>query len=320
MHPHVDNRARWLPRITLWQTVAGPRYGRRTETEGFGSEHNGPTHSERTRMIISDTHKFAFVHIPKCGGTSVRSTLARFDDRASQYFDKGRAPHGALGELDYPHIPLAILREYFPADFECVASYTAFAIVRNPFDRFPSSVFQRIRTTNSGRISSDDIRQEIDQVIESLLGYAPSEPILAPDLIHFSRQRDYVSLGERRVVGNVYSLDEIPSLISAVSELTNESIPPVKRENERLRYSNASLEAADRWLQVRIVNNIPRRIWKPVFTVAKSVLMQTGVLKRPDDWHSTVFRSPDVQQFIREFYSDDISLFASCSDANRGIL
>ena len=263
-------------------------------------------------MIISDTHGFVFVHIPKCGGTSVRSALARYDDRAEQYYDKGRATHPVLGDLDHHHIPLSVLRENFPEDFECVKRYTSFAIVRDPFERFPSSVFQRLRATNAEKLSSEDVRAEVDAVIGRLLALSPGEPVLEPDLIHFSRQQDYVSLDGNRIVDNVFALNGIPELISAVSGLTGEIISPVQRENERLRFSNALLASADRWVQARIMNNLPRRAWKPVFTLAKGGLMRTGVLKRSNDWHGAVFQSEDVQRFIREFYANDISLFSEC--------
>ncbi len=80
-------------------------------------------------MIISDKHQFAFVHIPKCAGTSLRSILQHFDDRGSKF--TGRVDHHTeLGELDYVHIPLFALREHFRPEFEAVQQYWSFAVVR----------------------------------------------------------------------------------------------------------------------------------------------------------------------------------------------
>jgi len=30
-------------------------------------------------MIVNDTHRFAFVHIPKCAGSTIRLALAPYD-------------------------------------------------------------------------------------------------------------------------------------------------------------------------------------------------------------------------------------------------
>ncbi|HCQ64024.1 MAG TPA: hypothetical protein DIU07_02070 [Rhodobacteraceae bacterium] len=31
------------------------------------------------KMIVNDTHRFAFVHIPKCAGSTIRLALAPYD-------------------------------------------------------------------------------------------------------------------------------------------------------------------------------------------------------------------------------------------------
>ena len=88
-------------------------------------------------MIIDDEHRVAFVHIPKCGGTSVRNQLAAIDSCKGEFY--GRRPHERLGLLDYCHIPLQTLAREFPTAYEKVGAYQSFAIVREPHARFASA-------------------------------------------------------------------------------------------------------------------------------------------------------------------------------------
>ena len=269
-------------------------------------------------MIVSDAHQFVFMHIPKCGGTAVRSALEQFDERADIYFNRARDAHGTLGELDYRHIPLSILRDHFTDDFRCVARYQAFAVMRDPFERFPSAVFQRIRTKLPVDPATDAIHREVDAIMAQLSARFFATPVTDPDLIHFTRQCDYIYCDGQKLVDHIYLLADVASLVAAVSELSGTAIAPPQRENERLRYSNKALAAADRWVQTRVMNTLPRRIWKPVFSIVKGGLSRTGVLRRENDWYSGVFERPDVQNFIARFYAQDIETFDQLSAIKDG--
>ena len=39
-------------------------------------------------MIISDINKFIFLHIPKCGGTTIRESLMKFETRNNFYWNQ----------------------------------------------------------------------------------------------------------------------------------------------------------------------------------------------------------------------------------------
>lgn len=49
-------------------------------------------------MIIDDRHRFVFVHIPKCAGTSVRQVLKQFDSYEGRWANAKRE-HPELGRL-----------------------------------------------------------------------------------------------------------------------------------------------------------------------------------------------------------------------------
>ncbi len=85
-------------------------------------------------MIISDRHRFVFVHVPKSAGTSIRAALASFDD--------GRS----AASPDTTHETLAALLGRHPG----LATHFKFAFVRNPWERLVSFFFharQRLAPT-----------------------------------------------------------------------------------------------------------------------------------------------------------------------------
>ncbi len=85
-------------------------------------------------MIISDRHRFVFVHVPKSAGTSIRAALAPFADRAS------------AASPDTTHETLPSLLTRHPQ----LTTHFKFAVVRNPWERLVSFFFharQRLAPT-----------------------------------------------------------------------------------------------------------------------------------------------------------------------------
>jgi chondroitin 4-sulfotransferase 11 len=81
-------------------------------------------------MIVSDTHRFVFAHVPKTGGISVRAALEPFAD--------GQA--AVLGETTHETLPALLARQ------PRLAGHFKFAFVRNPWDRLVSfHVYARAR-------------------------------------------------------------------------------------------------------------------------------------------------------------------------------
>jgi hypothetical protein len=92
-------------------------------------------------MLISHRHGFAFIHVPKTGGTSIARALWRHADHTDGYWANRclaligiRVNHYApvTKRKFRPHTPAAELRRNLPAGmFESLFS---FAFVRNPWD------------------------------------------------------------------------------------------------------------------------------------------------------------------------------------------
>ena len=101
-------------------------------------------------MLISDDKQFIFIHVPKCGGTSMEAALAPYalGLPRSKWYSLLRAfglPRDYRRFKFGKHAPLRqVERKLPPAAY---ASYFKFAFVRNPWDRLVS---EYNRTLNEG--------------------------------------------------------------------------------------------------------------------------------------------------------------------------
>ena len=85
-------------------------------------------------MIISDSHKFVFHHVPKTGGSSMTAALAPYCRNYEGVVPKEEA-HGwqfAFHQPHYMHHPVKDLEDI-------PEGYYSFAFVRNPFDAVVSA-------------------------------------------------------------------------------------------------------------------------------------------------------------------------------------
>ena len=91
--------------------------------------------------MISHKHKFIFIHIPKCGGTSIEQSFGfrykKFSFKRSMGLHPNRTDNFWLQHCTLREIPT-----------ECgvdVKNFFTFTIVRNPWDRMVSSFFYESR-------------------------------------------------------------------------------------------------------------------------------------------------------------------------------
>tara|TARA_R110000751_G_scaffold14890_20_gene48355 strand:+ start:8634 stop:9464 length:831 start_codon:yes stop_codon:yes gene_type:complete len=169
-------------------------------------------------MIISDHHKLAFIHIPKCAGTSLRQLLVPFDDQTNA-FEGIHENHRWGGRIDLMHIPLAQLSRHFPNAYAKVAAYRSFAVVRDPGERFVSSLAEHLRYRTGKDLTQlpyELVRRTARKLSARLLEGA--EPWRDPRLVHFQPQVDYVRHDGRQIVETLVPLEDvsrIPAMLDA---------------------------------------------------------------------------------------------------------
>lgn len=265
-------------------------------------------------MIISDDHRFVFVHIPKCAGTSVREQLKQHDSTRGS-FSGQVLMHPELGRIDTAHLPLRILREYFPSAFEKIQSYRSFAIVRDPFERFPSSVFQRLSMHEHRPLDTlpqAELEDKIYRLIESLRAHRHAA-ILPYDLIHFQPQSSFVTLDGSSFVSDLYPIEGMGSLIEELNRCLG-----LPGDDERALKS-ASLGRSKQYRSsfIRLLDEkIPRRLRNGLlaFTPREGVLAARRFIFKPTKARfSHILSNEKVAEFLHEFYADDLKLYDSAN-------
>jgi hypothetical protein len=108
-------------------------------------------------MLISHTKRFAFIHVPKTGGCSVKLALEQFADdvlryRPNRWLDRCGIHVNYFAPWPFKrfrtHTPAAILHRELPPDV--YADLFTFAFVRNPWDLLVSS-YHFLRRDHSHR-------------------------------------------------------------------------------------------------------------------------------------------------------------------------
>lgn len=266
-------------------------------------------------MIISDKYKFVFVHIPKCGGSSIRKRLESIDGIDSSFY--GISDHPELGKIDLTHLPLSILQKHFVEAFDKIKRYESFAVLRDPFQRFPSSVIQRLRlygATPVEVLSGRDIAAAVDEIIE-FLSDSRSTEILPHDFSHFHRQRGFVFNDGVQIVRELFPLSDISTVFARLAELVD---APVHNETAMARTHENKSESFVSDLSARVAARL-----LPFYTDSVKRRLPTGLrrmlrqrfLVDLASKYEDVFTSNHVMEFVGDYYCEDIELFEHVSVA-----
>lgn len=209
-----------------------------------------------------------------------------------------------------------MLRDYFISDFEKVRDYWSFAVIRDPLARFPSSVSQRFIMYRKQPIrnhNTDQIREEVERIINFLSKQPRDDHLLPPEFIHFQKQADYVRVDGDTIIDTLYPIDNLSELFDDIakrvgSDLSNlqprvDSPDSNRTYVHRFRVTRPILES------IRPVTRLARRIFPGLATRGLEQLIYVPRDRRLD----SVFSSDYVKDFIRSYYRDDLELWNKVS-------
>lgn len=264
-------------------------------------------------MIISDMHQFAFVHIPKCAGTTVRNMLLDYDDLKGAH--TGRVDrHPVLGRLDYVHIPLFTLREHFPDLFAKVTAYQSFTIVRDPYSRFTSALFQRVDRncpTPARMMTQDELEHEARKVMDFLWDNGGPNVVLPPEYIHFQRQSDFIFLDGEKIVDAIYATHQIDLLQTALEKKIGQTLHVPQNDtiknNKSQVFKNDTLRVLFRYLsplQKRLV---------PLLPASLKTTVKKLIFKERKSGGVDLAQLDDVRAFVEEYYAEDLQIFTEAT-------
>ena len=174
--------------------------------------------------IISNSRRFIFVHIPKCGGTSVTyhlTNLVQWNDIEIGTTIFGKALLPAFRERFglTKHSPAAAIRRVVGK--ELWTSYTTFAVVRNPFARAVST-FRYLQRLAAHPHAPKHLKPAVG-VLGSLDDFVCSDYWMTEGFDGMHRPQSYFvtdrKTGERLIVDRVLKLEAIADDCSALNGL-----------------------------------------------------------------------------------------------------
>lgn len=218
--------------------------------------------------------------------------------------------------IDHAHIPLFTLRDLYPYQFEQVCAFESFAIVRNPFDRFFSSVQQKMRVdmsrkgSNTRSFTASDIHNEIEAVVAYLSGLPDSPHQLPYNYIHFQRQTDYIFYNDVRIVKYVYCLGQLDQFYDAIEEKIGIPRNFMTKQNHENSANRSLLFRNDVAQWIQIATKQVRKVLAPItpIQIRRLYTLSTKVMSSNS---LTLHMNPAVRHFIESYYKKDINLFES---------
>ena len=259
-------------------------------------------------MIISDNHKFVFVHIPKCAGSSVKAANQNIDNR---FANRTIEEHPTLGTLHVTHIPLWCLQDYFPEEFECLMDYESFAVTRDPMERFGSAVMQRCREF-LGFANADITPDVLVSTAKGVMDHWTKNPrSVDHEFVHFTPQSQYIRLDGETIVDHV----DLPGTFSqlncflAASGLNTVTEAAIK---------NATVEPGSRLLKslltpirplyrAALPEDLKERLWLK--------LIDLGVYRPVKDGYAPLRENKEISTFVNSFYAEDFEIFRTAKAA-----
>lgn len=268
-------------------------------------------------MIISHEVRFVFIHIPKCAGTFIREPLTAIDSYDGGFTARVEH-HTELGMLDFVHLPLATLRQYFPEEFDCVMHYDSAAVVRDPISRFRSSVSHYLDTQTERPLRAHtrkSLRKGITELIDQIRRVDARSMLLTHDLIHFQRQVDYLFIDGEVLIKHIFPLERCEELFS-LSCLRDAALPIISKAASTQVRNEARVY---RGPAVTVVANLLRRL-APSLAKKLPLNVKHGIRKHlfteRDNVFSEVFQEEFVTDFLSEFYEQDLWFWSEFATTN----
>ena len=232
-------------------------------------------------MIISDSQKLAFCHIPKNGGTSLRHHLLQSwpDARAYGGLEAIAAADGPVRDLQ--HLTVGEARAYFGEDL-VQDGYRILAVVREPGARARSALHQYLRTHFAER---RDYLRHVD--VAAFL-----RAVSVPDLckrsrtdhgcVHFRPQVDFIE-GVPEESLDLLALDRLAQRFPNLAEENSSGSLPVWLRPMDNRITRGALRTLGRGVRQRIRRALTRQDNDLQQAIASAVLAEKEFL---DDFYS----------------------------------
>lgn len=251
-------------------------------------------------MVICDGLQLAFMHIPKCAGTSIRRALAPFDSsRLDGYFD---FPDGGRQHLH--HLPLAMVKRHLPDIFSRIERYESYAVLREPRERFASALLQYLRSFRGLQLGGGELNQFQVQGRELCRRLAKAEAVREPELMHFLPQREFVVCDGAAVVRHLHCFDDLPRFTRALRQRHGVTLDLRLRANQGRTRNNPALDvflSLSRQTMDRLLSSDGKQRLRGAWRSLSG--------NSPKGLYRALYEDREVTRFVDDFYAGDAALY-----------
>lgn len=252
-------------------------------------------------MIASREFGFCFLHIPKCGGMSVRRLIGRYDSLRGEFIAETDIIPGGIQQK--AHLPPATIREFFPEVFQLICGLEKYAILRDPEARFVSALSQRARESHGMQLftmSQDLLLRDLDRIREEL---SVRRSLPSYEFRFFIPQSEFARLDGEIFIERLVPLERMDDLVSHWGRLVGRTLDTT-RANQTVSVPSGLVNertlAVQRWMK----RALPGSIYQPIRRAGLSLLAKP---KTPE-WIVEKLEKADFRSVVREFYPDDHAL------------
>ena len=157
-------------------------------------------------MILSYKQSFAFVHIPKNGGTAFREHVAKYHDHPQEFW--WVKPTDYLGlKVDHGHLKTWEIRIFYPDVWQFLKTSRTLCFFRNPAERFVSAIYEHHRLFRQN-VDLEGLSWPEQQRVAQEFAWAlnMAEVVWNPFLVHFSPQTWFTHLNGAPIVKQMIPL------------------------------------------------------------------------------------------------------------------
>ena len=257
--------------------------------------------------VISDEHRFAFLHIPKTAGTTVGrqlSVLVPSDPRFHHHH--GEDPR--VGAFWWQHLTLDEMAILVPETLDKVRDYDSTAVLRDPKGRFRSALgnhILKVHDRSASHLRAAAVRETADRVMDR----CERDDLTELHMGFFKPQVRYVERSGERYLTRLFEIGSLPALADHVERATGAKVNVETRLRVAKSFRRGPL-AFFRALRPLVEGVLPSEAARRLKTKTKSALAQDR-----DDVIEEIVASPRARRLFDDFYGRDRELFEEARSA-----
>lgn len=250
--------------------------------------------------VISDELRFAFLHVPKTGGTTFGRQIADQVPHDARFLE-GVERDPEMGEFYRDHLTMRMYAKHHGGVLDRLRGYDVYAIGRDPFARFRSALAEYSRMAKLGELSQLPSRA-LSDLVGDVMGRLERGETGSLAMIFFRPQAEFVSLDGEVIARRIFDIGALPRFAAEMAERYGLRIDVLENRRKTPHY--------DRRLFGRVAayrDAAARILPAPVFGLVKRGV-QRALRREGDPEFDEVLARLEARAFVRDYYGDDYEI------------